>query len=74
MNLSQTSVNYTLGIHFHIDVTPLTHPFYPDEAHIDLVLPAGQGFDTTLGLIVNTLREKWHDRSVLQLFFVDVKK
>ena len=55
MNLSQTRVNYTLGIHFHIDVTPLTHPFYPDEAHIDLVLPAGQGFDTTLGLIVNFL-------------------
>ena len=46
MNSIQTSVNYTLGIHFHIDVTPLTHPFYPDEAHIDLVLPAGQGFDT----------------------------
>ena len=55
MNLIQTSVNYTLGIHFHIDVTPLTHPFYPDEAHIDLVLPAGQGFETKLGLIVNIL-------------------
>ena len=55
MNSRQTSVNYTLGIHFLIDVTPLTLPFYPDEAHIDLVLPAGQGFDTWLGLIVNFL-------------------
>ena len=55
MNSRQTSVNYTLGIHFLIDVTPLTLPFYPDEAHIDLVLPAGQGFDTTLGLILNFL-------------------
>ena len=63
MNSIQTSVNYTLGIHFHIDVTPLTHPFYPDEAHIDLVLPAGQGFDTTLGLIVTIL-------SPMQSFFM----
>ena len=55
MNLSQTSVNYTLGSHFHIDVTPLILPFYLDEAHIDLVLPAGQGFETTLGLIVTFL-------------------
>ena len=63
MNSIQTSVNYTLGIHFHIDVTPLTHPFYPDEAHIDLVLPAGQGFDTKLGLILNFL-------SCMQTLFV----
>jgi hypothetical protein len=58
MNLSQTSVNYTLGSHFHIDVTPLILPFYLDEAHIDLVLPAGQGFDNMLGLILNFLSRK----------------
>ena len=68
MNLIQTSVNYTLGIHFHIDVTPLTHPFYPDEAHIDLVLPAGQGFDTTLGLILNFLSCMQSDSN----YFIDL--
>ena len=72
MNLSQTSVNYTLGIHFHIDVTPLTHPFYPDEAHIDLVLPAGQGFDTTLGLIVTILSPMQSFFMIPTTYFIDL--
>ena len=72
MNSSQTSVNYTLGIHFHIDVTPLTHPFYPDEAHIDLVLPAGQGFDTTLGLIVTILSPMQSFFMIPTTYFIDL--
>ena len=72
MNLIQTSVNYTLGIHFHIDVTPLTHPFYPDEAHIDLVLPAGQGFDTTLGLIVTILSPMQSFFMIPTTYFIDL--
>ena len=72
MNSSQTSVNYTLGIHFHIDVTPLTHPFYPDEAHIDLVLPAGQGFETKLGLIVNILSPMQSFFMIPTTYFIDL--
>ena len=72
MNLSQNSVNYTFGIHFHIDVTPLTHPFYPDEAHIDLVLPAGQGFDTTLGLIVTILSPMQSFFMIPTTYFIDL--
>lgn len=72
MNSIQTSVNYTLGIHFHIDVTPLTHPFYPDEAHIDLVLPAGQGFDTTLGLIVTILSPMQSFFMIPTTYFIDL--
>ena len=72
MNSIQTSVNYTLGIHFHIDVTPLTHPFYPDEAHIDLVLPAGQGFETKLGLIVNILSPMQSFFMIPTTYFIDL--